>query len=70
MTKFYKTFFKEKVGSFFNFEEVGRKELEAIQVNVQNRVGDIHLQHIVGELNEWVKSLEDVNVEGGHPVLN
>ncbi len=39
-----------------------KKELEAIQVNVQNRVGDTHLQHIVGELKEWVRSLEDVNV--------
>jgi hypothetical protein len=52
VTKFYKTFYKEKVEYFFNFEEVGRKGLEAIQVNVQNRVGDTHLQHIVGELKE------------------
>jgi len=52
VTKFYKTFYKEKVESFLNFEEVDRKELEAIQINVQNKVGDTHLQHIVGELKE------------------
>jgi hypothetical protein len=45
-------FYKEKVERFLNFQKVGRKELEAIQVNVQNRVGDTHLQHIVGELKE------------------
>lgn len=63
-------FYKEKVERFLNFQKVGRKELEAIQVNVQNRVGDTHLQHIVGELKEWVKSLGDVNVEGGYTILN